>query len=174
MGDVTAPNVSQTQVMSLTIRAGAVLDDPATGRVLWLHMNETSGSTTFVDDSLTVGGPHNATCASGATCPSAVQVNGTDGGALDFDGSDVITVPDHSDFDLDQFTISMWVQRDTTSGTQSFINKGATGFAIGSNGGPVIGTIYLDDCTTPVTVSGTLTPVSASPMTNWWTSDVPS
>ena len=73
----------------------------------------------------------------------------------------MITVPDHSDFDLDQFTISMWCGATRPQVPNRFINKGATGFSIGTSGNPVNGTIYLDDCTTPVTVSRTLTPVSS-------------
>ena len=81
------------------IRAGAILEDP-TGRTLWLHLNEPSGSTTFADSSFL----HNDGACSGSGCPTA------NGQAPTFDGNDSVFVPDNDTLDLDQFTIALAVK----------------------------------------------------------------
>jgi uncharacterized repeat protein (TIGR01451 family) len=152
-GSVSVPSVSATTATSLTLRAGAVIQ-PDTGRVLWLHLNETGAVTSFQDDALSRGGPHHATC-SGAACPT------TNNGSVVFNGSKQLTVADHPELDLSAFTVSLWVKRANTNGVQSYLAKGNS-FALGSNGNAVVATVYLADCTTPVTVSGGLLPAG-----NW-------
>jgi hypothetical protein len=69
-GQVAAPQVSASQSMSLTVRAGVVVD-PGPGRALLLRMNDPAGSTLFRDASYN---DHNAGCTN-AGCP---QANGSD------------------------------------------------------------------------------------------------
>ena len=61
-GTLAAPVVTATTASSVTIRAGAIIEDVNTGRVLWLHLNDTAGSPFFADDALSDNGPHHATC----------------------------------------------------------------------------------------------------------------
>ena len=141
-GAVAVPPVKVTTATSLTLRAGAVIQDPDTGHVLWLHLNESGNATHFQDDAQSSGGPHDATC-SGAACPS------TSNGYLGFDGNDVLTVADHPELRPDRLTASMWIKRNARN-QQTFMQKGSTGFQIGIDDWP-LSTIYLDDCTTSVT-----------------------
>ncbi len=149
-GSVTAPSVTATTASSLTIRAGAIIEDVNTGRVLWLHLNENSGATSFSDDAQSDNGPHNATC-SGSACPLA---NGSFAG---FDGSnDLLTVAHDDEFNLSNFTASLWVNLRTIK-AQTFWAKGTTGLNIGTNAqGYVTVSDYLSNCTTRVSLlSGT-------------------
>ncbi|MDP6716745.1 MAG: LamG domain-containing protein, partial [SAR202 cluster bacterium] len=123
---LTAPDVAETTVASVVVRAGAVLEDPdAVGetpleRRLWLKMNERASfdwerERTFVDSS---GWGHDATCEidlpgdfANKKCPEA------NGMYLTFDGQEdpevrteiVIDAISHNDFNLDEFSVSMWV-----------------------------------------------------------------
>ncbi|MCP4537165.1 MAG: LamG domain-containing protein, partial [Chloroflexi bacterium] len=98
-------NISASEVASLTIRAGAIIDDLRTGRLAWLHLNEQVGSTTFADDSLT---GHDFTC-SGDDCPTA---NGSylnfAGGVTDDDEGDVIFLTDQA-LQIHDFTMGAWI-----------------------------------------------------------------
>ena len=149
LGSVVAPAVSATTATSLTLRAGAVIQDSSTGRVLWLHLNEDGNATSFEDDAFSSGGPHNAAC-SGAACPT------TDGGALSFNGSDLLTVADHEELNPTQFTLSAWVTAADIAGTQTVLAKGANGYSLKVNNDRAYATLYLADCTTPVTVDSQL------------------
>ena len=74
--------------------------------ILNLHLDEASGSTTFVDDSTL---SNNASC-SGNACPQAGVPSRMREGLL-FDGTDdMITVPDNNALDLDEFTVGLWVK----------------------------------------------------------------
>jgi uncharacterized membrane protein len=148
-GTITAPSVSATTASSVTIRSGAIIADPDTDHVLWLHLNETSTGSGFADDALSADGPHDASC-SGSSCPT---INSDDSGYLDFDGSDVITVADHDELDLQSFSLSLWVNQDDTT-AQTWWNKGTTGLTLSHvSGGKLKAQIYLDDCVTPVAVT---------------------
>ena len=120
-GSVTAPNLTATDVTSLTVRAGAVIEEPGPERVLWLEMNEAAGATTFADTSLAPDGPHNGTC-SGGTCPVANDAY------LDFDSGDQIVVPDGNspDFDFNSFSVNAAVSFDTHGNGMNVIAKGNT------------------------------------------------
>ena len=91
--------LTSTGPVNMGIRAGALLEDP-TGRALWLHLNEPSGSTAFTDSSF-LG--NDGTC-SGDGCPVA------NGRELTFDGNDSLSVPDDDTLDLDQFTLALAVK----------------------------------------------------------------
>jgi hypothetical protein len=83
---------------------------------LLLHLDGPAGATTFRD----AVGRHNATCA-GISCPTVV-VTSTRGQAIQFDGTDDWI--ESADFDIgDDFTISLWVNPDTTDDGQAFIAK---------------------------------------------------
>ena len=146
-GSVIAPNLHASDTTSLTLRAGAIIEDPDTGHVLWLHVNESGNASTFQDDALSLGGPHDATCV-GTTCPS------TNNGDLQFDGNQFITVTHHPELDLTQFTVSLWIRRNNL-GNHTLLAKGATGLQIVTNNRALNSTIYLADCTTPVTANAT-------------------
>ena len=148
-GTITAPNVSATTASSVTIRAGAIIADPDTNHVLWLHLNETSTAAGFADDAQSTDGPHNATCG-GNSCPT---INSDDSGYLDFDGNDVLTVIDADELDLQSFTLSLWANQDDTT-AQTWWSKGTTGLTLSHvSGGKLKAQIYLDDCVTPVAVT---------------------
>lgn len=106
--------LSTTGPVNMAIRAGAKLDDP-TDRVLWLHMNDSPGSTTFADVSFL----QNDGSCSGASCPTA------DSQRLTFDGHDVVVVPDSSDLDLSQFTLALAIKPTSASQFGTLISKGA-------------------------------------------------
>ncbi|HRW06177.1 MAG TPA: putative Ig domain-containing protein, partial [Caldilineaceae bacterium] len=145
-GAVNAPAVSASTATSLTLRAGAVIEDEGTGRVLWLHFNEAGGST-FADSAQTAGGPHNATC-SGAACPTPKE------GYATFDGNDTLTVAHHDEFDLTAFTVNLWIQPSST-GQKGLVSKGNTGIQLRINDQSALAaTMYLADCTTAVSTSG--------------------
>lgn len=145
-GAVAAPAVTASTATSLTLRAGAVIEDEGTGRVLWLHFNESSGST-FADDAQTAGGPHNASC-NGAACPTPKE------GYATFDGNDTLTVPHDAEFDLGAFTVNLWIQPGST-GQKGLISRGSSGLQLGINGqNELVATMALDDCATAVSTSG--------------------
>lgn len=106
--------LSSSGPVNMAIRAGAKLDDP-TGRVLWLHLNDNPGSTTFVDASFL---QNDGICV-GASCPAA------DNQQLTFDGNDVVVVPDSADVDLAQFTLALAIKPTTASQFGTLISKGA-------------------------------------------------
>ncbi|MCP5095662.1 MAG: hypothetical protein GY943_08935, partial [Chloroflexi bacterium] len=143
-GSVVAPNISASTTTSLTLRAGANIEDPDTGRTLWLHLNESSGATTFQDDAQLISGAHNATCT-GAECPTASD------DVLDFDGNDQLVVSPYDEIeDPDRFTISVWVRPENDE--YLLFLKGLKGFALGSTQGNLVGQILLSDCSTPINV----------------------
>ena len=156
-GTVTAPSVSSTTATSVTLRAGAIIDEMDTGRVLWLHLTENSGATSFEDDAQSDNGPHNATC-SGSACPTA------NGSFLQFDGSnDYLTVADDDELDLGNFTASLWVNPQKI-GVQSLFAKGTTGLNIKTiSDGKINVSLYQSDCTTPVSIQTT----GALPTNSW-------
>ncbi|MEZ4512330.1 MAG: LamG-like jellyroll fold domain-containing protein [Chloroflexota bacterium] len=111
---LTEAGLSTTGPVNMAIRAGAKIDDP-TDRVLWLHLNDNSGSTTFADASFR----QNDGSCSGASCPVA------DNQQLTFDGNDAIVVPDGADLDLSQFTLALSLKPTTASQFGTLISKGA-------------------------------------------------
>ncbi|MCB9433303.1 MAG: hypothetical protein H6668_15110 [Ardenticatenaceae bacterium] len=111
---LTEAGLNSTGPVNMAIRAGAKIDDP-TDRVVWLHLNDNPGSTTFADASFR---QNNGSC-SGASCPVA------DSQQLTFDGHDVVVVPDSSDLDLSQFTLSLAIKPTTASQFGTLISKGA-------------------------------------------------
>ncbi|MCA9965728.1 MAG: hypothetical protein KC423_15860, partial [Anaerolineales bacterium] len=111
---LTEAGLNSTGPINMAIRAGAKIDDP-TDRVVWLHLNDNPGSTTFADVSFR---QNNGSC-SGASCPIADNLQ------LTFDGHDVVVVPDNSDLDLSQFTLSLAIKPTTASQFGTLISKGA-------------------------------------------------
>ncbi|MCB9433848.1 MAG: DUF11 domain-containing protein, partial [Ardenticatenaceae bacterium] len=101
--------LTSTGPVNMGIRAGAIIEDP-TGRVLWLHMNELAGSSTFADASFL---QNDGVCA-GANCPTA------NGQQLTFDGNDTISIPDSADLIGTNYSIAMAV-RPTSSGAQGVL-----------------------------------------------------
>lgn len=104
------PALTQSQQISLTNRAGAIIADlmkVADGRDLWLSLDEDQGATVFWDDSY-LG--HNGGC-SGTSCPTAGEI-GQSGRALLFDGgqSDQVSVSpfEVSDQIEDNYTGAFW------------------------------------------------------------------
>ncbi|RLC66621.1 MAG: hypothetical protein DRI48_04270, partial [Chloroflexi bacterium] len=85
---VVDPAVTQSQAVSLTNRAGAIIDRPEEGeldRVLWFQFGEDAGATEFIDSS---PAGNNGLCT-GSACPTAGEV-GYAGWAVSFDGNDYI------------------------------------------------------------------------------------
>ncbi|HOU14788.1 MAG TPA: PKD domain-containing protein [Anaerolineae bacterium] len=109
-GQVTLrSDIDHSYAISLTNRAGANIADlrgEAAGRVLWLHLNEISGTTQFADASLT----GNAGACTGVACPIAGQA-GYAGLAPRFDGvEDYITADSVSTAALSQtLSLGAWV-----------------------------------------------------------------
>ncbi|MCP3884683.1 MAG: hypothetical protein GY700_04240, partial [Propionibacteriaceae bacterium] len=101
VGQVTvSPDIAASTYISLTLRAGAIIEEVDTGRLVWLHLNEAYGATFFADDSLT---GHDATCSGGA-CPTAND------GYVDFSLGDAITpAGPAADFQLEDFTVGAWL-----------------------------------------------------------------
>ncbi|MCX6047480.1 MAG: LamG domain-containing protein, partial [Chloroflexi bacterium] len=156
-GTLTAPDVNATTTSSLTIRAGAIIQDVNTGRVLWLHLNESTGSQSFSDDAQSDDGPHDATC-SGGGCPNA------NGSFLGFDGNDDrLTIAHDSELNLSNFSASLWVNPRVIK-PQTFWAKGDTGLNIKMNSlGKVVASIYLSNCATPVSITSS----AALPAGSW-------
>ncbi len=75
-----------------------------TGNVLLMHLDESSGSTTFVDGS---GSGNNATC-SGTGCPTTGD--GKFGGGMNFDGTKVIQSTINNNF-TNKASASVWFNR---------------------------------------------------------------
>jgi hypothetical protein len=95
--------------------------DPANLVGAWLFEGEADE---IVDAS---GNGHNGEIAQGAP----KRVKGKFGGAMEFGGADMITVPDDNALDLANFTISAWIKVDGQSGQWQIIaskeNRGPTG-----------------------------------------------
>ena len=152
-GTLAAPNVGATTASSVTLRAGAIIEDVNTGRVLWLHLNESGNPTTLADDALSDNGPHNATCPStNSGCPTG------NGSFVSFDGADDrLTIPHHDELNLDVFTLSLWINQDV-SRAQTLFAKGATGLNVSvDSSGKVRVVTYLSDCSTQVTFQSSAT-----------------
>jgi len=89
-----------------------------TGNVLLMHLNDASGSTSFVDNS---GSNNNGSC-SGITCPTSTT-GGKLNGAYDF-SSDYISVPDSPSLNFtNNMTLSAWVTADSFPSYASIIMK---------------------------------------------------
>ncbi|MCP4543357.1 MAG: LamG domain-containing protein, partial [Chloroflexi bacterium] len=111
-------DVSATTITTLTIRAGAVINDISTDRLVWLHLNEKAGSETFADDSLT---GHDFVCAT-ASCPNA---NGSylkfAAGTTASDEGDVIFLDQNKeDLEIQNFTVGGWF-KPTEPGVDDFV-----------------------------------------------------
>ncbi|MCO5198203.1 MAG: Ig-like domain-containing protein, partial [Anaerolineae bacterium] len=136
------PSITATSEVSLTLRAGGIVEDVGTGRRLWLHLNELSGST-FYDDSGTATA-HDATCLN--NCPTIRN------GYLDFRGSDALQVADHPDFDLTTFSVGMWILPLGQTGYRTLITKGGdfqSPFQLRINGNNQLeGLVLAANCTT--------------------------
>ena len=128
---------TQTTVTSLTLRAGALIQDLADGRVVQLLLNETAG-TTFTDSSLQ---GHDATC-SGTSCPAL------NGSTANFDGSnDYLTIADDSDLDLSIYSMSIWVKPDSIeTGDTIFSTEYAYGARISIYDGRFLGWFGVNGC----------------------------
>ncbi|MFN8445016.1 MAG: LamG-like jellyroll fold domain-containing protein [Caldilineaceae bacterium] len=136
-----------SQAVSLTTRVGAAtedLSDQIAGRTLWLHLDESSG-TTFSDASLS---GHDAGC-SGGGCPTLGGL-GYQKKAANFDGvSDQVTINGTGGqlgLANDSFTVLAWVKSDSNSGKRALFsqsNLGATTpFVLGFDSGrPTFGHI---------------------------------
>ncbi len=138
-GQVTADSslFTASTVTSMTLRAGAIISTDEE-RALWLDFRDS----TFTDAS---NHGNDASCTSTA-CPT---VDST-GSFAQFDGNDTLTVADSDDFDLNQFTLTMWVKRNGTVKNVTLLKKGNTGFLVGiDTNGYVYGSLYDSTCTTP-------------------------
>jgi hypothetical protein len=128
-GQVTvAPSIGASQAVSLTNIAGAVptdLTDQIAGRTLWLHLDETSG-TTFVDASLR---GHNAACQ-GGSCPQLNQT-GYRQRAILFDGvNDQVAVNAtvaELGLSTGSYTILAWVLTNSNSDNNKTIFRTTNG-----------------------------------------------
>ncbi|MCB0106943.1 MAG: laminin G domain-containing protein, partial [Caldilineaceae bacterium] len=102
---VADAGISASTATSMTLRAGVNVDDAVDdGQSLWLHMNEASGATTFADASLN---GHDLSCN---TCPTAT------GSALRFSATNQTLSLDPTIFDLNTFSVGMWVKQVSDSG----------------------------------------------------------
>ncbi|MCB0367530.1 MAG: LamG domain-containing protein [Bdellovibrionaceae bacterium] len=101
-----------------------------TGNVLLYHLNETGTPTTFVDDSGGTSTVHTGSCT--GTCPT-VSNQGAFGGAMAFDGTQYLEIPHHSDFDLSEGTVSVWVKVTGSGGTYGIVSKDSSGFDTGGH-----------------------------------------
>ncbi|MBD3355324.1 hypothetical protein GF361_05050, partial [Candidatus Woesearchaeota archaeon] len=93
------------------------LENNTANNTLLLHMDESSGN--FIDHS----GNNNDASYNGALYSQTGKINS----AVGFDGSDdLVTIPDNNNLDigLDDFTISIWVNRDDSSAPKGLITKG--------------------------------------------------
>ena len=137
------PAITESQVVSLTNRAGALaidLDAEIAGRTLWMHLNENTGSQTFLDSSLN---GHDGSCA-GASCPD-LGYTGYKGLAPGFLGSDFIDITGTAQdlgFVNDSYTIQAWVYSIGATGYRALLGTqdGSAGFSVGlRDGHPVFG-----------------------------------
>ncbi|MEM7035195.1 MAG: LamG-like jellyroll fold domain-containing protein, partial [Chloroflexota bacterium] len=111
-------NVSASQTTSMTIRAGAVIEDLDQGRELWLRFNEAAFDTNtlsddvlFADDSL-LG--HDATCFS--FCPEANGFYGS------FDGDRALSVDHMDEVNLSgTFSFGFWLRPTGSNPDSSFL-----------------------------------------------------
>ncbi|MFQ5434672.1 MAG: LamG-like jellyroll fold domain-containing protein, partial [Anaerolineae bacterium] len=129
-GSLTVANLSQSQPISVTNTAGAIIANlraEADGRQLWLHLDEDSGATIFKDDSL-LG--HDAACQ-GNGCPAAGG-EGVYGRALHFDGYDD-RITSFFDPSEDAYSLALWFKTTcthcglawtATSGRSLYLNSG--------------------------------------------------
>lgn len=101
---------SESTVTSMTVRTGALLESYDTGRVLWLRMNETSG-TTYTDSS---NRSHHASCIS-ITCPTI------DSTGIHFSEYARVSPGGHADFNLASFTVAMWIRPTISSGNSQVL-----------------------------------------------------
>ncbi len=146
-GQVTAPAVSQTEVTSVTLRAGAVIRDPSTGRVVWLHLNENGRPSSFDDDANSAGGPHDATCTTG-TCPQGNQ------SSVNFGTSQQLSIADDDELDLETFTISQWIMPGGGGTAPNRIIGKGSAFSIQRGGGnSVTAQVAAGDCSTLTSLS---------------------
>ncbi|MCO5243504.1 MAG: LamG domain-containing protein, partial [Anaerolineae bacterium] len=137
------PAITESQVVSLTNRAGALaidLDAEIAGRTLWMHLNENTGSQTFLDSSLN---GHDGSCA-GASCPD-LGYTGYQGLGPGFLGSDFIDITGTAQdmgFVNDSYTIQAWVYSIGATGYRALLGTqdGSAGFSVGlRDGHPVFG-----------------------------------
>lgn len=108
----SADDTILTNSLDITISAGPITTDGLdSSRVLWLKLDESSG-TTAADSS---GSGNNGTVSGGATWQPA---GGVRKGAMKFDGlSGLITVPDSSQLDnTSAFTLAYWFKADAYPG----------------------------------------------------------
>ncbi|MEZ4867006.1 MAG: LamG-like jellyroll fold domain-containing protein [Caldilineaceae bacterium] len=102
---VAAAGISASTATSMTLRAGVNVDDAVdNGQSLWLHLNEAPGATTFEDASLN---GHDLSCT---TCPTAT------GSALQFSADGQYFLLDPASFDLNAFSVGVWVKQVGSSG----------------------------------------------------------
>jgi hypothetical protein len=108
----SADDTVLTNSLDVTVSAGPIPTDGAdSSRVLWLRLDESSG-TTASDSS---GAGNNGTVSGGATWQ---PTGGIRNGAMKFDGlSGLITVPDSSQLDnTSVFTLAYWFKADAYPG----------------------------------------------------------
>ncbi|HEX8683017.1 MAG TPA: LamG-like jellyroll fold domain-containing protein, partial [Ardenticatenaceae bacterium] len=98
VGSVTAPGVAATEAMSLTLRAGVEVSTDALKRVLWLPLNEPTGSTTFNDYA-----PYSHPFSCTTNCPVANGQN------LQFSAGKQLSAAASSDFQQESFSVAIWV-----------------------------------------------------------------
>ncbi len=141
-GSVTVDSsITSSEALSMTMRAGAEIQDLSTGRVMWLKFN---GDYT---DSAYGTTTHDATCTS-TSCPT---LNTDD---VAFINTNQLSIADSDDLDLEAQTLSMWVYFTNLGNLYTFYKKGSTGLQVGVIGQKISVTAYESDCTTSVTVEG--------------------
>ncbi|MEZ4705569.1 MAG: LamG-like jellyroll fold domain-containing protein [Caldilineaceae bacterium] len=102
---VADAGITASTATSMTLRAGVNVDDAVdNGQSIWLHLNEAPGATTFVDASL------NGKDVSCTTCPTAT------GSALRFINQNQSLTLDPAIFDLNAFSVGMWVKQVSDGG----------------------------------------------------------
>ncbi|MCB0213328.1 MAG: hypothetical protein KDJ52_28555, partial [Anaerolineae bacterium] len=146
-GTVTAPSVAQTIETSVTIRAGAIIEDPdaeddSANLVAQYQFNESeptsactgilncSGSYSFVDSS---SNDHDAVCVKDWDGSYSVDCPVANGSYLEFTGvlddspnyyTPVARIEADDDFKLDSFSFEVWVKPTTQENhPQNIINK---------------------------------------------------
>ena len=131
-GEVTAPAIAHTEVTSLTVRAGAMIDVSAVNQIFVLNFNEESG-TTFFD---ATSARHDFTCTSGVNCPVP------NAGTAAFSGI-AITTPHHNNFNQDAFSLVARVKPTATNkpGTD-MLYEDSGDFQVGLETGQIV--VFID------------------------------
>ncbi len=102
----------------------AVLNMPFEGKTgMHLATTDDAGAWYFENNTKDMSQNENDGGCAGTSCPTYVT-SGKVGGAYDFDGNDVIIIPDSDSLDItNELTIAFWVNRDDTQAWKRLVTK---------------------------------------------------